>query len=226
MKIEKWVRLFFIALVALAVVMVVAPPYALGDDGHGHNHGDDGDATASADSVVENVVKDSSLSLGLGFSYGMGDVDINEGQNCMGSEQKAHIFAGKQEIVLNAWCASLFYELNGRHTFAAKLRCGIPEIGEHYATAEECVLDQDLSPAELSGEDAVDLYEEQRVQDEYIAAVQMEQSTLEQRIVALEKKPAPRPRVTQAAAPPPEKYTYEQKQAVFAALGIEGDEDE
>jgi hypothetical protein len=224
----KWLKSnwMLVVLVLVACACVSAIRAAWGDDGHGHSHGDDGDATASADSLIDNAVKDSSLTLGLGFSYGMGDVDINEGQNCMGSEQKAHIFAGKQEIVLNAWCASLFYELNGRHTFAAKLRCGIPEIGEHYATAEECVTDQDLSPVGLSGDDAVDLYEEQRAQDEYIAAVQMEQSTLEQRVVALEKQPAPKPRVIQATAPPPDKYSYEQKQAVFAALGIKGDEDE
>lgn len=63
--------------------------------------------------------------------------------------------------------------------------------------------------------------------EEDIEVMQMAQASLEDRIEALEKKPAPRPRVVQAPAEKVEKverYTYEQRQAVFYALGIEEDE--
>jgi hypothetical protein len=80
------------------------------------------------------------------FAHGLGDVDINEGQNCYGSEAWGSIIVSRQTLELNPWCASLFYELNGRHDFAAKMRCDIKEIGDKYTTEEACWTDQQMSP--------------------------------------------------------------------------------
>ena len=214
---HKPVPLVFVLFLSCIIVVAVNRVWA--DEGHGHNHHDDGgDSTASADSVLDNVIKDSSTSVGLGFSYGMGDVDINEGQNCMGSEQKANVLFGKQKMALNAWCASLFYELNGKHNFAAKLRCGIPEIASEYDSKDKCVVDQDLSPGFVGPLPTAE-------HDEDFEVVQMAQVDLESRIQALEQKPAPRPRIVQQAAPEPY-MTLAEKEEVLALLFAGDDEDE
>ena len=215
------------ALAVALVIWLASNDIAFADDDHNHHNSDGGDS--SADSVLDSVISDDSLGIGLAFSYGMGDVDINEGQNCMGSEQKANIIWGKQQLALNAWCASLFYELNGKHTFAAKMRCGIPDIIEQYTTIDECVIDQDLSP--IPDGKTADIFEEQRTQDQSIAVVQMAQYELEERLEALENKPTPRPQVFRQAAVPPDPeplLTLAEKEAILETLmySKKGDEDE
>lgn len=214
----------WVLLAVALVVWLAGADIAFADDDRGRGHGD-GDATA----VLENTIKDDSLGIGLAFSYGMGDVDINEGQNCMGSEQRANIIWGKQQLALNAWCASLFYELNGKHTFAAKMRCGIPDIIDQYATIDECVTDQDLSP--IPDGEVADIFDEQRTQDQSIAVVQMAQYELEERLEALEKKPTPRPKIIHQAAVPPDPkplLTVVEKEAILKTLmySKKGGEDE
>lgn len=77
-------------------------------------------------------------------------------------------------------------------------------------------------------EAADDEIEEYHQQD--ITRVHLEQQSLEQRIVELENKPEPEPVIVQQQAPPPPapepepRWTYEQKQAVYTALGIEDEE--
>lgn len=234
MKLEKWIRLFFIALVALAVILVVAPPMVYADDGHGHNHHDDGDVDIDVGGTDIDVggtdisIGDTNLSGGdttvstggnktFAFSHGLGDVDINEGQNCLGSEQWGTVIVSRQYLELNSWCASLFFELNGKHEFAAKLRCDIKEIRRHYASDQECWTDQDLSPPELEPTVLEEHYELETQHDEDLEVVQMAQASLEERIAALEKKPAPRPRVVQAPAPEPA-FTQQQIEAAYQAL--------
>jgi len=139
--------LIMVALVLMTITIAVVAR-AQGDhhcQGNACNDGG-GDTIVNTDSVLETIVKTDSLGIGLAFSYGMGDVDINEGRNCMGSEQKANIIWGSQAMALNPWCASLFYELNDRHDFAAKMRCDIDEILNKYTSLEECWKDQELAP--------------------------------------------------------------------------------
>lgn len=240
MRLEKWIRLFFVALVALMVVMVVAPPFAVADDGHGHNHHDggsdidivDGDVTVPVDVTtgpVDVTTGSTSVSTGgnktFAFSHGLGDVDINEGQNCLGSEQWGTVIVSRQYLELNSWCASLFYELNGKHEFAAKLRCDIKEIRSHYASSEECWADQDLSPPEVEPTVLQEHHELETQHEEDLEVVQLAQASLEERISALEKKPAPRPRVVQAPAPEPQPaFTQQQIEAAYKALM--GDDEE
>jgi hypothetical protein len=172
----------------------------------------------------------------LGLSYGMGDVDINEGKNCMGSEQRANVLFGKQEIVLNVWCASLFYDLNGRHDFAAKMRCDIDEISNKYSSREACWRDQDMKPDQPLGEgssgvaDAIVSHIDETVvqHDEDLEEVREQQAGLVGRIDYLSEQleqaqRRPPPVVVQQA--PPEQYTDDDWDAVWSALKG-GDEDE
>lgn len=226
MNIDRFSRYLAYFFLGVIIVLIMAPAWA--DNGHGHDHGDGGDNAANSESVLENVIKDDSLALGLGFSYGMGDVDINEGKNCMGSEQKANVLWGRQDMALNAWCASLFYELNGKHTFAAKLRCSIPEIGDHYLTAAECVTDQDLTPPKVTSDerDAINQHveiEEQHSED--LVAVQMQQVGIVERmdeLFAQLNAPRAQPQIMQQA----QQYTDEQAAAVWAALKGEDEDNE
>lgn len=68
---------------------------------------------------------DKSYALGMA---GLGDVDLNEGRNCMGTEAFSIAVIAKQDMKLNPWCAALFYNANGKHEMAAKARCLLPEI--------------------------------------------------------------------------------------------------
>ena len=206
---------FWFIIAVVIVVWLASADIAFADKRH--PVGDD--ITVTDNSVMENTIKDDNLA--VGFSYGMGDVDINEGQNCMGSEQKANILFGRQDLALNPWCAALFYELNGKHRFAAKIRCDIEEISDHYETLVECVDDQDLTP--ITVEEATDLYDDHREVEQDVMTVQMAQMELEERIEKLEKKPAPRPRVIKQE--PEDELTIEEKEAILQLL-MKGDEDE
>jgi len=215
----KWL---IVALLVLLVLFLIGPPAALasGDD-------DDG-ATATADAVADAAATagatatatagdliggdmiggDTNISTGgnraFAFSHSLGDVDINEGQNCMGSEQWGTFVVSRQTNELNPWCAALFYELNGKHDFAAKMRCDIKEISNKYLTAEECWLDQELTPTVDAPElaelyDQAARYEEHQViedeHDEELEVVQMQQAQILEQLASyeqrLEQRPAP-----------------------------------
>lgn len=196
-----------------------------------------------ASTIVETVIGgNDNLSIGLALSYGMGDVDINEGQNCMGSEQKANVLFGKQQLVLSPWCASLFYELNGKHTFAAKIRCDIPKIRKHYRTPEACVIDQDLSPSKPTSteraalkkhveaekqlsEDLVQSYDLVQQQGAEIIFIREAMASTVDRLNQLTEKLADAPHPTVREQPPPASYSDEQYAAVLVALRG-GSEDE
>lgn len=241
MRMDNKINWLLAALLLLVVLAMCSPMVeASGDDRDG------GDATATADSssvsgadAVANAMTgdliggDSTLSTSnktFAFSHSLGDVDINEGKNCLGSEAWGSFIVSRQTNELNPWCAALFYELNGKHEFAAKMRCDIKEIGKKYETELDCWRDQDLTPREGSSGVAdaivshIDEVGEQH--DEDLLQVQMSQSDLEQRIEALEHKPAPRPRVVQEQAPPPEQYTDEDRAYILGLYSEKEDEDE
>jgi uncharacterized coiled-coil protein SlyX len=230
-------------LLILAMFAVAAPIWASGDDR-------DGDATATADSssvsgadAVANAMSgdliggDSTLSTSnktFAFSHSLGDVDINEGKNCLGSEAWGSFIVSRQTNELNPWCAALFYELNGRHEFAAKMRCDIKEIRKKYASAEACWSDQDLTPAQPLGEgssgiaDAIVSHIDETVvqHDEDLEQVQMQLAEVTERLDEYEHRPAPRPQGIQQAAPDPgPRYSDEEFEQIWGLLKG-GDEDE
>lgn len=210
----KWL---VVGLIVLLILFLIGPPAALASDR------DDDGATATATAGAEaaataNVTGgdliggdviggDTSISTGsnraYAFSHSLGDVDINEGQNCMGSEQWGTFVVSRQTNELNPWCAALFYELNGRHGFAAKMRCDIKAIRDKYLTDDECWLDQELSPAsepvlaELYDQAA--RFEEHKViedeHDDELEVVQMQQQAILESLASyeqrLEERPAP-----------------------------------
>jgi hypothetical protein len=235
MRLQKQLRLYVIIVITMATIAVVATR------AQADKRGGDVDVVQSNDMNNQTAgdVIGGDLKTGgnkaLGLSYGMGDVDINEGKNCMGSEQRANVLFGKQEIVLNVWCASLFYELNGRHDFAAKMRCDIDEIANKYSSIEDCWSDQDMTPAEPLGEGSsgvadaiVDHIDETVVQhDEDLDEVRTQQAGmvaqldyLTQQLEQAQKRPA----IVQQA--PPEQYTDEDKAYILGLYAKGDDEDE
>ncbi len=234
-----------LAILLLAVMAFVLLPVALASDDD--RDGGDATATAGADSssvsgadAVANAMTgdliggDSTLSTSnktFAFSHSLGDVDINEGKNCLGSEAWGSFIISRQTNELNPWCAALFYELNGKHEFAAKMRCDIKEISKKYETELDCWRDQDLTPREGSSgaADAIVDHIDEAVEkhDEDLMGVQIAQSDLEQRIEALEHKPAPRPTIVQQQAPPPpEQYTDEDRVYILGLYSKEEEDDE
>ena len=177
-------RLFFLCLLVVALMYALVPDALASGDCRGENSCN----TVGGDTVVttgDMVGGETNVSTGgnktFAFAYGMGDVDINEGQNCYGSEQWGTVIVGRQTMELNAWCAALFYELNGRHERAAALRCTIKDIVDthpYYGDEMACIKGEQLRPdepqvvGEVPAEVPVDEYIEQQIQmavDEEVA---------------------------------------------------------
>lgn len=241
MKTEKLIRLFFIALVALAVILVVAPP-GMADDGHGHNH-DNGDTTVDIDNPVDinvtggdtNVPVDVSVmggdspvsvnheSRALALSNGLGDVDI---AGCLGSTQWATPLFSKQKLVVNWPCLGEFYLKHGKYKLAAMAICNT-EIVKEFADEAECEAAHDFTPLAEPVSEVVETFDySQQVQNDEIDQVKYAHLELMSRVDELQmlaervvSRPAPRPR-----AAPVNRFTDDKKQAVFAALGIDEDE--
>jgi len=239
MKLGKQLRLYVMALMIVAAVAVVATT------AHATDRGDDVEVDVDVGGTTVDVGGstlsggDTNVSTGgnktFAFAYGMGDVDINEGQNCMGSEQWGTVIVGRQTMELNPWCAALFYELNGKHEFAAKMRCDIKEVRKKYTADSECWLDQNLRPDEPLGEgssgvaDAIVNHIDSAVvqHDEDLYMVQQQVDEVNERLNQLEHRPAPRPQVVQQAAPEPEPLLSEQEKLdILGLLTYKGKDDE
>jgi hypothetical protein len=216
----KWMKQNWalVILMACALMFVAAIKTVWADDGHGHHHDDGGGDIDVTNEILGGDTSISDKSLALGFGRSSFDVDIND---CMGSEAWDTILMGKQKLVLNLWCAAEVYDAKGLRHMAAVIRCDIPEIARHFDDSAKCIVANKISAPKIGKPTG------QLVIEEEIDTVQIAQVSLEQRVQTLEEKPAPRPRVVQTAAPAPvEKYSYEQKMAVFAALGIEDDDED
>lgn len=83
-----------------------------------------------------NVVTEGSTALGLGFSYGMGDVDIND---CLVSTQSGNIIFGKQGFEYNLWCMGEVYDAKGLYRMGALMRCDIPAVRIHFTDDSSCL---------------------------------------------------------------------------------------
>ena len=217
--------MFFLCLLMMMAVLLVAPAYA-GGECNGHGNCDDESIVIDAGSSV--IGGDTVIDTGGNKSLavvapGLGDVDIAQ---CLGSEAWSLLVGGKQKLVLNQVCMAEFYLKQGRYDLAAQSLCNQPEILDEYDTEVACEIAHDFTPIEPEGDELSRSFdehyqlEEQHTED--IVVVQMAQTSLEDRIEALEQKPAPRPRVAQA---PPQRYTDAQFDAVWLALKG-SDEDE
>jgi len=162
------------------------------------------DVTATSNTIVGG---NSSKAFGLGFSYSLSDVDLNEGKNCYVSTASGNIIFGRQKVELNPWCAALFYDANRMHEFAAKLRCGIDDIISEYSTKDECVADQTMEPMEVVSSPQLDAVVAQYREDEddRDAAFEEIQQQLEEQQAQYEELSAirSRPRIVQQQAPEP-----------------------
>ena len=149
--------------------------------------GNDVDVRQSNDMNNQTAGSVSHSSEAWGFSYGLGDVDIND---CLGSTQWGTILVSKQKLVLNKWCAAEVYDAKGLRHMAAVMRCDIPEIAKHFPDSEHCIVANKMSappravPPPVIIEDTNWEEEEER------------HEIYEQRIAALEQKTPPPARVT------------------------------
>ena len=139
-----------------------------------------------------NVGGDSHKSYALGMA-GLGDVDLNEGRNCMGTEAFSIAVVAKQDMKLNPWCAALFYNANGKHRMAAKARCLLPEILYMSGNDEEqCITDNtfalDGAPPKHTQELLEILQQMQSNDEEEGEAHAAEIAALEERLARSEAK--------------------------------------
>jgi hypothetical protein len=230
-------RNLLIIFVLMSVVTVWGTRAAFGDDGHGHNHHDDGGDTTIGDTNIDvggtdvsigettlqggdtNVSTGGNKALSLGNS--LGDVDI---AGCLGSTQWATPVISKQKLVINWPCMAEFYLRNGKHELAAMALCNT-EIVKEFSSEAECESAHDFSPPERPPnepeEPVSQILEQQQIieteHDEDIQVVQMAQSSLEQRVAALERPRSARPA-------PSQRFDKERVDAVWLAL--RGNQDE
>lgn len=239
--------------IAVAILLWVATQgIAFADDecrGHSCNDGGDIDIDVGGTDVNvggstinggDMIGGDTNVSTGgnktFAFSHSLGDVDINEGQNCLGSEAWGSFIVSRQTNELNPWCAALFYELNGRHEFAAKMRCDIKEIRKKYSTDSDCWLDQDLTPvaeepkeselneAAAQVETIIQLAETRH--DEDVAEVQQQVAQIQQQLNDYQNRPAPKPQIVQAPPKREDLLTEQEKLAILGLLTYEDGKDE
>jgi hypothetical protein len=164
-----------------------------------------------------NVAGDKSTA--LGFSHALGDVDIRD---CVASTQWGTIVVSRQKIVLNSWCAGVQNLAWKNYRLAAMHFCNVPETLAEFASEDECEAAHDYSPPPEPepppGMVSLEQYEQQAHEHEE------QYSQLLERVATIEQKPAPRPRVVQAAAPPPEPFLTERKKAALRELYDDEDE--
>ncbi len=174
---------------AIAVYLVASISWASGDDLTNISKNSNTIATGDTTLNAGDVVGSSHSSRAFAFSHALGDVDINEGANCMGSEAWGSIIVSRQTNELNQWCAGLFYDLNGKHKMAAVMRCDIKEIAKHFDSEAECVAENTIAPEMVAEVPAaavaaiIDEHEdreEQRTLD--LAAFAIRQDELEARL--------------------------------------------
>ncbi len=229
-------------LILFAVCLLSSPSWA-SDDDRGT-----GDATATSTSsaaalsqsgsgaaatVGDTVLNAGDMTVGgssnksYAFAHGLGDVDINEGRNCMGSEQWGTFIVSRQTLELNPWCASLFYELNGKHLFAAKMRCDIKEVRKHYESSEECWVDQELVVIEEMVVTAVMEITETDDEEDHYAIVRQELDELQAAIQVQQQQQQQTRQVQRTVQQQQQqqqeelKYTEQQRAEVAKILGVE-----
>lgn len=220
MKLEKALRLFFIALVAFAVILVVTP-VVYADNGHGHDHGS-GDVDVGVDVASSITGGDVSLSGGdtsfsskdraYAFSHGMGDVDINQ---CMGSTQWSTILVSSQKLAPNLWCMGESYDARGLYKMAARMRCKIDIIREDFETVEDCIDENTITPQPVAQPASIP-EEDEEVHEELERSYAMLQSQISDLQALVEKsqnqKPVVRREVIQEQRP---LLTAEQRSALM-----------
>lgn len=159
------------------------------------------DAVASGTDVeVENEIVTGAVTVGGDKSkaFGLGrssfDVDIND---CRESTSWDTVLVGKQGVRLNPWCAAEVYEAKGLFHMAALMRCDIPEIAEHFLTADECVIANTVThavthaPAPPEVDEDEDERDEMLMQQQTIIDVQQtELVEVSQRLDQLERRRA------------------------------------
>ena len=217
-----WVKLLNWFLAGILLVLIV---HGI-ELAHATDRGDPVTVTTDTSLVGGNTSQlvggDSHKALGLGFSYALGDVDLNEGQNCYVSTAKGNIIFGRQKVELNPWCAAMFYDANKMHVFAAVMRCSIEQIDGQYLNNEECIIDQTIAPEEIVASPALtELYGRaaQFVEDESEHQAQLED--LEQQVQQQQQQydelaaRRSRPRPTQSAA---ELYWTDERRAKLEAI--------
>lgn len=200
MRIEKRISLALAGLLILSMVVMFAQRAEATDRGDRQDVDVDVDVTTGGTNVDvggstlnggDMIGGDTNVSTGgnktFAFAYGMGDVDINEGQNCYGSEQWGTVIVGRQTMELNAWCAALFYELNGRHERAAALRCTIKDIKNthpYYGDEMACIEGETLMPDEpmVTGEAPAEIPVEDYIGEQIQMAVDDEISSAHEQV--------------------------------------------
>ena len=70
------------------------------------------------------------------FSHGLGDVDIAD---CLASTQWGTILFSAQGVKLNRWCAAEIYDAKGLYDMAARMRCDIKEVAQHFTSQSGCI---------------------------------------------------------------------------------------
>jgi hypothetical protein len=218
MKVENQTKLF-IALLAVAVLLVLAIPEALatGDDDDVLAQAD-ATATAGAEAVVNSTLTggdliggdviggDTSISTGsnraYAFSHGLGDVDINQ---CIVTKQTGTFIVSWQGYDYNLWCMGEVFDAKGLFKMGAEMRCDIPPIASKFEFREDCLaantVDQEIteSPQLTALYNQAARFEEheeiEEQHDDELERVQMEQAILMERLDSyeqrLEERPAP-----------------------------------
>lgn len=204
------IDLFFLCCLLLAILLVSFPVFAGGDD-----ITTDVENVATGGQAFNTMGSQDNESFALGLANTLGGVRIGD---CLASTQWSTPVFGKQKVELNYWCAAEAYEARGMHSMAARLRCQIPEIGELFTDANQCIAENTYQPAEVPrGTDEHIVFQNALIdrQDAMRGVLEAEISALRETLENIQKarqRPVVRP--VQQVQP----FLTDEKRAALAAI--------
>jgi len=196
MKPDRIPLIFF--LLGVAIILFLAAPVWSTDYGH------DSDSTVTTSSVLNNSVRDSSRSFGLGA----GDVDIND---CYRSWSVILY----QDSKVNKLCLADRQIAQGLYEAGARTRCSVRSVVKDYDNFDHCVRLNTVviyvAPAPAPEAN----FEEEEAEEEWREEQMQMQQDYDERIAVLEQRSS-RPRVTREVIQQP--FLSDEKRAKLQAV--------
>ena len=145
------------------------------------------------------------------FAHGLGDVDINQ---CIVTKQTGTFVLSWQGYDYNLWCMGEVFDAKGLFKMGAEMRCDIKPIASKFATRDECLLANTVSPTSPA-EVTKALREHEEIEEEYEYRLQVQEARLNDMQALLEKTQQQKPQVRVVEKPV---LTEKQRKALAEVL--------
>ncbi len=174
------------------------------------------EVTQSIEAPVS-VAGDRSDSLGIGVSNSFGGVAVGD---CVITTQTNIVVVGWQRHEENPWCMAMFYDQNGMHDTAARMRCTIEDVRSLFGNRQECIVSNTVKsvPRETAVNELATAIAVQAEQyDRFIADLTAQIETLRSDLEK-QRSAAQRPQRRPQTIIQPQPFLTDEKRAALAAI--------